>query len=158
MPLWCCVFIFGEIDLIVFYFSSHFVSQVSEVSSIIGRAGTAGLGKAVEVLDTLGSSMTNLNLGSGFVSGVGTKGTKVSILCFEVANTIVKGVNLMQSLSKGNITHLKEVVLPSEGVQRLISKDLDEVLRIAAADKRWINSGRFLYLCSDIYHFPNPCC
>lgn len=111
-------------------------SKVSEVSSLLGRAGTAGLGKAVEVLDTLGSSMTNLNLSSGFTSGVTTKGNKISILAFEVANTIVKGANLMQSLSKENIKHLKEVVLPSEGVQNLISRDMDELLRIAAADKR----------------------
>ncbi|KAK7391166.1 hypothetical protein VNO78_19577 [Psophocarpus tetragonolobus] len=110
--------------------------KVSEVSSLLGRAGTAGLGKAVEVLDTLGSSMTNLNVSSGFTSGVTTKGNKISILAFEVANTIVKGANLMQSLSKENIRHLKEVVLPSEGVQNLISRDMDELLKIAAADKR----------------------
>ncbi|XP_021688615.1 protein PSK SIMULATOR 1 isoform X2 [Hevea brasiliensis] len=112
------------------------VAKVSEVSSLLGRAGTVGLGKAVEVLDTLGSSMTNLNLSSGFTSGVTTKGNKISILAFEVANTIVKGANLMQSLSKENIKHLKEVVLPSEGVQNLISRDMEELLRIAAADKR----------------------
>ncbi|XP_071737779.1 protein PSK SIMULATOR 1 [Rutidosis leptorrhynchoides] len=112
------------------------VTKVSEVSSLLGKAGTAGLGKAVEVLDTLGSSMTSLHVSSGFVSGASTKGNKITILSFEVANTIVKGANLMQSLSKDNIKHLKEVVLPSEGVQRLISKDMDELLRIAAADKR----------------------
>ncbi|KAK1300018.1 hypothetical protein QJS10_CPB13g00908 [Acorus calamus] len=111
-------------------------TKVSEVGSLLGRAGTVGLGKAVEVLDTLGSSMTSLQLTSGFVSGVTTKGNKISILAFEVANTIVKGANLMQSLSKENIKHLKEEVLPSEGVQLLISKDMDELLRIAAADKR----------------------
>ncbi|THU67716.1 hypothetical protein C4D60_Mb05t27650 [Musa balbisiana] len=109
---------------------------VSEVSSVLGKAGSLGLGKAVEVLDTLGSSMTSLHLSGTFVSGGSTKGNKISILSFEVANTIVKGFNLMQSLSKENIKHLKEVVLPSEGVQHLISKDIDELLRIAAADKR----------------------
>ncbi|KAL1343528.1 protein PSK SIMULATOR 1 isoform X1 [Arachis hypogaea] len=116
--------------------SKQAAAKVSEVSSLLGRAGTAGLGKAVEVLDTLGSSMTSLNLSSGFTSGMTTKGNKISILAFEVANTIVKGANLMQSLSKENIRHLKEVVLPSEGVQNLISKDMDELLRIAATDKR----------------------
>ncbi|KAL9345197.1 hypothetical protein Peur_062872 [Populus x canadensis] len=113
------------------------VAKVSEVSSLLGRAGTVGLGKAYDVLDTLGSSMTNLNLTSGgFTSGVTTKGNKISILAFEVANTVVKGANLMQSLSKENIRHLKEVVLPSEGVQNLISRDMDELLRLAATDKR----------------------
>ncbi|KAK9049936.1 hypothetical protein SSX86_031096 [Deinandra increscens subsp. villosa] len=112
-------------------------TKVSEVSSLLGKAGTTGFGKAVEVLDTLGSSMTSLHLSSsGFVSGVTTKGSKITILSFEVANTIVKGASLMQSLSKDNIKHLKEVVLPSEGVQHLISKDMDELLRIAASDKR----------------------
>ncbi|KAI3820058.1 hypothetical protein L1987_13914 [Smallanthus sonchifolius] len=99
-------------------------------SSLLGKARTSGFGKAVEVLDTLGSSMTGLHL-----SRVATKGSKITILSFEVANTIVKGASLMQSLSKDNIKHLKEVVLPSEGVQRLISKDMDELLRIAASDK-----------------------
>ncbi|XP_062094506.1 protein PSK SIMULATOR 1-like [Humulus lupulus] len=112
------------------------VAKVSEVSSRLGRAGTAGLGKAVEVLDTLGSSMTNLNSGAGFAATAPSKGNEVSILAFEVANTIVKGSNLMQSLSKRSIRQLKEEVLPSKGVQHLISKDTDELLRIVAADKR----------------------
>ncbi|EEC79274.1 hypothetical protein OsI_20062 [Oryza sativa Indica Group] len=109
-------------------------AKVSEVSSLLGRAGTVGLGKAVEVLDTLGSSMSSLNTSSGFISAA--KGDKISILAFEVANTIVKGSNLMRALSKTNIKHLKEVVLYSEGVQHLISKDMDELHKIAATDKR----------------------
>lgn len=112
------------------------VAKVSEVSSRLGRAGTAGLGKAVEVLDTLGSSMTNLNSGSGFISGTTTKGNEIGILSFEVANTIMKGSTLMQSLSKRSIRQLKEVVLPSDAVQNLVSEDMDELLRIFAADKR----------------------
>ncbi|ONK58031.1 uncharacterized protein A4U43_C09F7230 [Asparagus officinalis] len=111
-------------------------TKVSEVSSLLGRAGTVGFGKAVDVLDTLGSSMTGLNINSSFVSGTALKGNKISILAYEVANTIVKGANLMQSLSKESMKHLKAVVIPSEGVRLLISKDMDELLRIAANDKR----------------------
>ena len=114
------------------------MKQVSEVSLILGRAGTVGLGKAVDVLDTLGSSMTNLNGNSGFGSGTTTKGNKISILAFEVANTIVKGCNLMRALSKESVKHLKEVVLHSEGVQNLVAKDMDELLKIAASDKRLV--------------------
>ncbi|CAI0421904.1 unnamed protein product [Linum tenue] len=111
------------------------VSKVSEVSSRLGRVGSVGLGKAVEVLDTLGSSMTNLNPKGGFAFAATTKGNELEILAFEVANTIVKGFNLMQSLSKRNIKRLKEL-LPSEGVQNLVSVNTDELLRIFAADKR----------------------
>ncbi|XP_074292951.1 protein PSK SIMULATOR 1-like [Silene latifolia] len=112
------------------------VAKVSEVSVRLGRAGTMGFEKAVEVLDVLGSSMTDLNSRSGFASGVLSKGTKISILAFEVANTIMKGVCLMNSLSESRISHLKEVVLPSEAVQKLVTNDLDVLLRIVACDKR----------------------
>ncbi|PAN27331.2 hypothetical protein PAHAL_5G073400 [Panicum hallii] len=127
-------------------------AKVSEVSSILGRASTAGLGKAVDVLDTLGSSMTNLNI-SGFGSGTTTKGNKISILAFEVANTIVKGCNLMRALSKDSIKHLKETVLHSEGVQNLISKDMDELLKIAAADKR----EELKVFSTEVVRFGNRC-
>lgn len=127
-------------------------NKVSEVSSILGRASTAGLGKAVEVLDTLGSSMTNLNI-SSFGSGTATKGNKISILAFEVANTIVKGCSLMRALSKDSIKHLKETVLHSEGVQNIISKDMDELLKIAAADKR----EELKVFSTEVVRFGNRC-
>ncbi|KAG5575387.1 hypothetical protein H5410_055521 [Solanum commersonii] len=129
------------------------IAKVSEMSSLLGRAGTAGLGKAVNVLDTLGSSMTNLNLSSGFVSNMATKGNKIAILAFEVANTIVKAANLMHSLSEENVQHLKKVVLPSEGVQLLITKDMDELLRIAAADKR----DELKIFSGEVVRFGNRC-
>nr|CAB3461385.1 unnamed protein product [Digitaria exilis] len=111
-------------------------AKVSEVGSILGRASTVGLEKAVEVLDTLGSSMASLNSSSGFVSSNVEKGNIISMLAFEVANTIVRGSNLMRSLSEPSMKHLKEVVFHSEGVQYLISKDDDELFKMAAADKR----------------------
>lgn len=112
------------------------------MGSFLGKAGIAGLEKAVEVLDTLGSSMSNLNH-SGFMS-VGSRGNRISILAFEVANTIAKGANLVQSLSEENVQLLKKEILPSEGVQLLVSTDMKELLSIAAADKRLI----FLFLFS----------
>ncbi|KAM0947356.1 hypothetical protein DsansV1_C08g0085351 [Dioscorea sansibarensis] len=128
-------------------------TKVLEVSSLLGKASTLGLGKAVEVLDTLGSSVTSLSPNVGFGSGTSTKGNKIAILAFEVANTIVKGANLMQSLSKENIKHLKEMVLPSEGVQHLVSKDMDELLRIAASDKR----EELKIFSGEIVRFGNRC-
>ncbi|KAM0047120.1 hypothetical protein Hdeb2414_s0009g00324791 [Helianthus debilis subsp. tardiflorus] len=108
------------------------VSKAPHVSTFLGKAGSVGL----EVLDTLGSSMSNLNANSGFVSNMASRGNKVSILAFEVANTVVKGSNLMQSLSEENIQILKKDILHSEGVQLLVSTDTKELLRIAASDKR----------------------
>lgn len=114
--------------------------RVPEIGSLLGRAGIVGLERAVDVLDTLGSSMSSLNPSSGFVSGMATRGNKIFILAFEVANTIAKGANLVQSLSKENIELLKGEILHSEGVQRLVSTDMGVLLSIAAADKRWSRS------------------
>ncbi|EEF52731.1 conserved hypothetical protein [Ricinus communis] len=108
----------------------------SQKSSFIGKAGAVSLEKAVEVLDTLGSSMSNLNARSGFVSGMASRGNRISILAFEVANTIAKGANLFQSLSEENVQFLRKEILHSEGVQQLVSTDMTELLCIAASDKR----------------------
>ncbi|XXG40301.1 hypothetical protein AAC387_Pa01g1058 [Persea americana] len=110
--------------------------RVPEIGSFLGRAGIVGLERAVDVLDTLGSSMSSLNPSSGFASGMSTRGNKICILAFEVANTIAKGANLMQSLSEENIKILKVEILHSEGVQLLVSTDMKELLSIAASDKR----------------------
>lgn len=128
-------------------------SKVSEVGSILGRAGSAGLGKAVDVLDTLGSSVSNLNVKGGFVSGTTTKSNELSILAFEVANTIVKGSNLMQSLSRRSIRQLKDAVLTTKGVRLLISDDLEELLRIVAADKR----EELKIFAGEVIRFGNRC-
>ncbi|KAG6396273.1 hypothetical protein SASPL_142420 [Salvia splendens] len=127
------------LDRIMFRFCGAFSFNccfVSEVGSLLGRASSAGLGRAVEVLDSLGSSVSNLNIKGGFVSGSTNKSNELSILSFEVANTIVKGSSLMQSLSKQSIRQLEEIVLPEKGVQELISNDMDELFKIVASDKR----------------------
>nr|CAB3446852.1 unnamed protein product [Digitaria exilis] len=108
----------------------------ANIGLALGRKSTSGLGKAVEVLDNLSSSMSSLSPGGAFVSAPTAKGNKISILAFEVANTIVKGMSLMQSLSKESLKYLKDTVLMSEGVQRLVSSNMDDLMRIAAADKR----------------------
>ncbi|XP_068323655.1 protein PSK SIMULATOR 1-like [Pyrus communis] len=129
------------------------VPKVSEMSSLLGRASTSSLGRAVEAIYGLGSSMANLNTNTGFTSRATTKGSKISVLAFEVANTTVKGSNLMQSLSTYNIKHLKEVVLPSKGVQNLVSRNMDELLRIVAADKR----EELKILSGEVARFGNFC-
>ncbi|XP_028965280.1 protein PSK SIMULATOR 1-like [Malus domestica] len=129
------------------------VPKISEMSSLLGRASTSGLGRAVDAIYGLGSSMAILNTNTGFTSAATTKGTKISLLTFEVANTTVKGSNLMQSLSTYNIKHLKEVVLPSEGVQNLVSRNMDELLRIVAADKR----EELKILSGEVARFGNCC-
>jgi hypothetical protein len=103
---------------------------------MLGTASMAGFGKAVEILDTLGSLATTFSPDGGFISRSKNKGCKISILAFEVANTILKGASIMQSLSEDTVTYFKQVVLPSEGVQSLVSSDMSELMRIAANDKR----------------------
>ncbi|XP_020550957.1 uncharacterized protein LOC105166052 isoform X2 [Sesamum indicum] len=96
--------------------------------------------------------MTNLNSG-GFTTGVTSRGNKISILAFEVANTIAKGANLLQSLSEENVQFLKKEILNSEGVRQLVSTDMDELLRIAAADKR----DEFDVFSREVIRFGNLC-
>jgi Domain of unknown function (DUF3475) len=110
--------------------------QLSERTIV--RASIAGLEKAVEVLDTLGSSMSSLNTGSGFISGATNRGNRISILAFEVANTIAKAATLWRSFSDESIRVLKEDILKSDGVKFLVSSDERELLCMAAADKRLI--------------------
>ncbi|CAM6048329.1 unnamed protein product [Sphagnum compactum] len=131
------------------------------MSEVIRGAGTVSLGKAVEALDTLGSTMTNLNPGRKFASGIGgggggaavTHGNKIGILAFEVANTIVKGCSLKQSLERDEIKVLKDEILVSKGVQLLVSTDMQELMWIAAADKR----DELKIFAGEVVRFGNHC-
>nr|GMD98419.1 uncharacterized protein LOC109153034 [Ipomoea batatas] len=90
---------------------------------------------------------------SGFIFVMGSKGNGISILAFEVANTITKAVNLLQSLSKENVQFLKDEILRSKSVQELISTDKKELLSIAAADKR----AEFKVFSQEVVRFGNMC-
>ncbi|XP_020236040.1 uncharacterized protein LOC109815672 [Cajanus cajan] len=123
--------------------------QVNHRGSFLGKASE----RAVEVLDTLGSGMPKLNTSSGFVSGTTSRGKKISVLAFEVANTITKGTILLQSLSEENIQFLKMEVLQSEGVQLLVSTDMKELISLAEADKR----EEFNVFSREVARFGNMC-
>ncbi|KAG8074602.1 hypothetical protein GUJ93_ZPchr0006g45820 [Zizania palustris] len=123
--------------------------KVSETGTLLGRASIA----AVEVLDTLGSSMANLNYGSGFLSGGTNRGNRVCILAFEVANTIAKSSNLWRSCSDASIKELKEEILHSDGVQILVSSNSSELLYMAYVDKR----DELAIFAREVIRFGNLC-
>ncbi|KAK1388540.1 Serine/arginine-rich splicing factor 2 like [Heracleum sosnowskyi] len=82
------------------------------------------------------SKSTRMTSASKGLLNLASRRKEVSTLAFEVANTIVKGSNLLQSISEENIQFLKNEILPSEEVQQLVSTDMAELLEIAASDKR----------------------
>ncbi|XP_061363705.1 protein PSK SIMULATOR 2-like [Gastrolobium bilobum] len=123
--------------------------QFPRRGSFAGRAG----GKVVEVLDTLGSSMPKLNNSNVFGSSTAPRGNKISILAFEVANTINKGVILFQSLSEENIQLLKKEIIESEGVQKIVSNDTKELISLIEADKR----EEFNIFSKEVARFGNIC-
>ncbi|OVA06306.1 Protein of unknown function DUF668 [Macleaya cordata] len=129
------------------------VDQVPQTSSLLGRAGIVGLEKAVEVLDTIGSSMSNFKSSSTFIPGTSSRESEISIHAFEVASTITKGANILRSLSKESIQFLKDRILQSTGVQQLVSIDMEELLSIAAADKR----EEFELFSREVVRFGNLC-
>ncbi|XP_056177363.1 protein PSK SIMULATOR 2-like [Syzygium oleosum] len=111
-------------------------NKANQKSSPFGRVGILSIKRAVKVLDTLESSNWNFNVSKGLITGAASRGCEILILAFEVANTIVKGANLLRSLSEKQLQLLKEEIITSEGVQNLVSTDTQELLTIAAADKR----------------------
>lgn len=123
--------------------------ESSQRGSFWGRAGE----RAVEVLDTLGSGVPKLSNSNGFGSGMAPRGNKISILAFEVANTINKGAILFQSVSEENIQFLKKEILQSEGVQQLVSTDTKELIGLVEADKR----EEFNVFSREVVRFGNIC-
>ncbi|KAI7751802.1 hypothetical protein M8C21_001740 [Ambrosia artemisiifolia] len=93
------------------------------------------------------------NLLYGLTPYSAAKRDKLSVLAFEVANTIIKGLNLRQSLLDENVQILKTEILHTKGVQLLVSTDIEELLRIAEADKR----EEFEIFFSEVARFGNMC-
>lgn len=112
-------------------------------------------GRAVDLWKTIGTSVSNLHMNSRVSIGMASNGREISILAFEVANTISKVANLSQSLSEENIQQLKKEILQSEGIKQLISTSLEELLSIAAADKRCCS--RAILLCTFHIIRNKPC-
>ncbi|GAU12269.1 hypothetical protein TSUD_02360 [Trifolium subterraneum] len=124
-------------------------SKVSQRGSFLGRAGE----KAVEVLDTLGSSIPKISTSDGFITGMAPRRNKISMLAFEVANTITRGSILFHSLSEENIQLLKNEILQSEGLQKLVSTDTKELLSLIGDDKR----EEFNVFSREVARFGNTC-
>ncbi|XP_048557528.1 protein PSK SIMULATOR 1-like isoform X3 [Triticum urartu] len=133
--------------------SSKLHESTSAETSVSGKMAASQSTK-----DTSGNngtskvSRTGSGLGAAGMAGT-TKGTQISILAFEVANTILKGASVMQSLSEDSVTYFKQVVLPSEGVQNLISSDMGELMRIVANDRR----EELKVFSQEIVRFGNRC-
>ncbi|XP_022144292.1 uncharacterized protein LOC111014009 isoform X2 [Momordica charantia] len=110
-------------------------------------------GRAVELFKTIGNSVSNLHTNTGFFTGTASNGREISILAFEVANTISKLANLSQSLSEESIQFLKKELPQSEGIKQLVSTNMEELLSIAAADKR----QEFDALLREVIRFGKQC-
>ncbi|XP_062164596.1 protein PSK SIMULATOR 2-like isoform X2 [Alnus glutinosa] len=109
-----------------------------------GRAGE----RAADVLDNIRNRLLKWNPNNGLAP----RGNRISILAFEVANTIARAANLLQSLSEENIQALKKEIL-HPGVQQLVSTDIKELLSFAAADKR----QEFEVFLGEVIRFGNLC-
>lgn len=85
--------------------------------------------------------------------GIASRQDKISILAFEIANTITKAANLLQSLSEENVEYLNKELLPSKGVQQLVSTNMKDLLTIVAHDKR----EDFAVFCCEVIRFGDMC-
>ncbi|KAG0570775.1 hypothetical protein KC19_6G187000 [Ceratodon purpureus] len=132
--------------------SSRVSTMRNKTSTVAKKGASRVLGKAVEAFDTLGSSVANR--GTAFGTGaVLSRRNKIGILSFEVANTIVKGCNLKESLTEEEMKVLEEETLNSPGVQLLVSTDHKELMSIAAADKR----HELKVFADEVVRFGNHC-
>ncbi|XP_037431236.1 protein PSK SIMULATOR 1-like [Triticum dicoccoides] len=112
------------------------VGQESEIDAFAGcgDVNSNNLTAKLNRMISRSSSPSYTNMSAVFRSA--PKGRKISIHAFEIANTIVKASNLIKSFSKERIRHLKEGMLRSEGVRRLISEDYSQLSIVIEDDIR----------------------
>ncbi|XP_026432910.1 uncharacterized protein LOC113330273 [Papaver somniferum] len=124
-----------------------------KVSKSVSSDGVVVQEQTGEALDTAAGTVPRMRSGSTYVRGTSSRENDVCIHAFEIASTITKGANILKSLSKENMQYLKQRILQSDGVQRLVSTDMEVLLAIAAADKR----EEFASFLRAIVRFGNLC-
>ncbi|XP_044389606.1 uncharacterized protein [Triticum aestivum] len=131
------------------------VTYESEVDTILGRGDVNSSNLAAKFDRILSRAFAPGSANMSAVFRSAPKGRRILIQAFEVANTIVMASNLIKSLSKQRIRHLKEGVLRSEGVRCLILEDYSQLSLIIEDDIReelrrfCIEVARFGDLCED---------
>lgn len=131
------------------------VGQESEIDAFAGCGDVNSNNLAAKLNRMISRSFSPSSTNMSAVFRSAPKGRKISMHAFEIANTIVKASNLIKSLSKQRIRHLKEGVLRSEGVCRLISEDYSQLSILIEDDIRedlrrfLIEVARFGDLCED---------
>ncbi|XP_044950147.1 protein PSK SIMULATOR 1-like [Hordeum vulgare subsp. vulgare] len=129
------------------------VGQESEVNTylVCGDVNSSSLATKFDRILSRAFAPSSANMSIVFRSA--PKGRRISIQAFEVANTIVKASNLIKSLSKQRIRHLKEGVLRSEGVRCLISEDYSLLSILIEDDIREEWRG----FCKEVARFGDMC-
>ncbi|GJP79299.1 hypothetical protein CLOP_g9547 [Closterium sp. NIES-67] len=95
-------------------------------------SATAGPAASPTSLEQPAAEEASTPVGSKLIRSKG----KIEVMGFEVANVIVRAINLRQSLLERDIEDLRAEVLASEGIRMLVSDDFYHVWCIAAEDKR----------------------
>ena len=110
--------------------------QESQISTLPRRATANFRNSGIDSSRVL-KRATSTSL-TAYIFDVFTSANKsqIGILSFEVAKTILKGSDLMKTLSKESMKHLKEVVFSYEGIRSLISEDYSQLLGLVETDIR----------------------
>ncbi|XP_066336798.1 uncharacterized protein [Miscanthus floridulus] len=121
----------------LFVESSYGVDDQESQISTLPRSSTANFRNSGIDSSRVLKRATSTSL-TAYIFRVFTSANKsqIGILSFEVAKTILKGSDLMKTLSKESMKHLKEVVFSYEGIRSLISEDYSQLLGLVETDIR----------------------